>query len=142
MPHTHTTVHKILRKRLKCKSHKYQLLQHVTAQDKEVRYKFCSNFRSSVKYRSQELDRTTYSNAFSFHECVFYFMSNVTAKWYTFLICKHPVCFYYIIGYLLTFNTRFVFSSFSIFGYGDMFRYQYTILRPILQMFANNQRTK
>jgi hypothetical protein len=58
------------------------------------------------------------------------------------LICKHPVCYCCIIGYLLTFNTRFVFSSFSIFGHVDMFWYQYTILRPILQMFANNYRTK
>jgi hypothetical protein len=38
------------------------------------------------------------------------------------LICKHPVC-YDIFDYLLTFNTHFVFSSFSIFGYGNMFRY-------------------
>jgi hypothetical protein len=59
-------------------------------------------------------------------------------QYFVALVCKHPVCYYYIIGYLLTFNTRFVFSSFSIFGYGDMFRYQYTILRPILQMLANN----
>jgi hypothetical protein len=54
----------------------------------------------------------------------------------------YPVCYYFIIGYLLTFNTRSVFSSFYIFGYGDMFRYQHTILRPISQMFANNLRTK
>jgi hypothetical protein len=47
------------------------------------------------------------------------------------VIFKHPVYYYYI-GYLLTFNTHFVFSSFSIFGFGDMFRYQYTILRSIL----------
>jgi hypothetical protein len=41
----YTTVHKILRKRLKFKSYKYQLLQHVSSQD-EVRYKFCSDFFS------------------------------------------------------------------------------------------------
>jgi hypothetical protein len=40
----HTTVHKILRKRLKFKSYKYQLLQHATAQDKEVRYAFYPDF--------------------------------------------------------------------------------------------------
>jgi hypothetical protein len=42
----HTTMHKILRKSLKFKSYKYQLLQHVTAQDKEVRYTFFSEFLS------------------------------------------------------------------------------------------------
>jgi hypothetical protein len=39
----HTTTHKILRKHLKFKSYKYQLLQHVSAKDKEVRYTFCSD---------------------------------------------------------------------------------------------------
>jgi hypothetical protein len=34
----HTTVHTILRKHLKFKICKYQLLQHVTAQNKQVRY--------------------------------------------------------------------------------------------------------
>lgn len=33
----HTTIHKILHKPLKFKQYKYQLLQNVTAQDKEVR---------------------------------------------------------------------------------------------------------
>jgi hypothetical protein len=41
----HTTVHKILWKRLKFKRYKYQLLQHVIAQDKEVRYTSCSDFQ-------------------------------------------------------------------------------------------------
>jgi hypothetical protein len=34
----HTTLHRILRKRLKFQSYKYQLLQYVTAQNKQVRY--------------------------------------------------------------------------------------------------------
>jgi hypothetical protein len=37
----------------------------------------------SVKCRSQKLDHITYSNAFSFHSCAFYFLNNVAVKWYT-----------------------------------------------------------
>jgi hypothetical protein len=45
----HTTVHTHLRKRLKFERYEYQLLQHVTAEDKEVRYTFCSDFLSRLE---------------------------------------------------------------------------------------------
>jgi hypothetical protein len=45
----HTTVHKIMRKRLKFKSHKYQLLQHVTAWGKKkIRFTFRFDFLSRL----------------------------------------------------------------------------------------------
>jgi hypothetical protein len=39
---------------------------------------------TSVNCRSQKPDHITNSTAFSFNSCAFYFMSNVTVKWYTF----------------------------------------------------------
>jgi hypothetical protein len=36
---------------------------------------------SGINYK---LDLITYSNAFSFHSSVFWFMSSVAVKWYTF----------------------------------------------------------
>jgi hypothetical protein len=40
----HSTVYKILRELLKCKSYKYQLLQKVTEPDREGRYAVCCEF--------------------------------------------------------------------------------------------------
>jgi hypothetical protein len=45
----HTTMQKILQKCLKFKSYKYQLLQNVTAQDKEVHYTFCCDYFQELK---------------------------------------------------------------------------------------------
>jgi hypothetical protein len=45
----HTKVHKILQKCLKFISYKYQLLQHVTVQNKEFRYTFCSDLLSRLE---------------------------------------------------------------------------------------------
>jgi hypothetical protein len=44
----HTTLHKILRKLWKCKSYKYQVLQHVATHDKDVRYTFFCDLLSSL----------------------------------------------------------------------------------------------
>jgi hypothetical protein len=63
----HTTVHKILRKGLKFKSYKYQLLQHVTAEDKEVRYTFSSVFLSRIEGDELVTAKTVFSDEATFH---------------------------------------------------------------------------
>jgi hypothetical protein len=42
----HTSVHTNLRKRLKFERYEYQPLQHMTAENKEICYTFCSDFIS------------------------------------------------------------------------------------------------
>jgi hypothetical protein len=68
----HTTVHKILQECLKLESYKYQLLQHVTAQDKEVRSTFCSDFLSRLKDDELLTAKIVFSD-----EAIFNLMGNV-----------------------------------------------------------------
>jgi len=44
-----STAHKILRTRRRCKSYKYQFLQHVIVQDEEVRYTCYCDFLSNLE---------------------------------------------------------------------------------------------
>jgi len=44
-----STVYKILWTHLRFKSNKYQLLQHITAQNKGICYKYCSSFVSEIE---------------------------------------------------------------------------------------------
>jgi hypothetical protein len=54
------TVHKILRTCLRFKNYKHQLLQHATAQDKEVHYTFCCIILSKL----EDIGQTFYSQNF------------------------------------------------------------------------------
>jgi hypothetical protein len=60
-------VHKILRKRWKFKRYKYELLQHVTAQDKEVRYSFFSDFLSRLEDDELFTGKIVFSDEATFH---------------------------------------------------------------------------
>jgi hypothetical protein len=70
----HTTVHKILQKCLKFKSYKYQLLQHATAQDKEVCHTFCYDFLSR-----HEDDKLLAAKIVFSDEATFHLLGNINA---------------------------------------------------------------
>jgi hypothetical protein len=63
----HTTVHRILWKRLKFNSYKYQRLQHVNAQDKVVHYTFCSDFLSRLEDDEHFTAKIVLSDKATFH---------------------------------------------------------------------------
>jgi hypothetical protein len=61
------TAHIILRKLLKFKTDMCQLLQHVTAQDKEVRYTFSSDFLSRLEDDELFTAKIIFSDEATFH---------------------------------------------------------------------------
>jgi hypothetical protein len=61
------TVQTNLRKRLKFKRYKSQLLQLVTAQDKKVRYTFCSDFLSRLEDDKPFTAKIFFSDKATFH---------------------------------------------------------------------------
>jgi hypothetical protein len=62
----HTTVQEILQKLLKFKRYKYQLLQHVTAKDKEVCYIFALTFFQDLKITELFTAKNVFSDEATF----------------------------------------------------------------------------